>query len=110
MHEVTKDIEKALMVTVKYERVELVKQLLKHPSVNLAQLRATLGSDDLAELGTVDEFNELDDDNDRSQLLNLACSNRDLETIELLLGADADVDSFSLHFLVPDNTREHNPE
>lgn len=31
-----KDIEKALMVTVKYERVELVKQLLKHPLVNLA--------------------------------------------------------------------------
>ena len=77
----SKEIETALIVAVKYKRASIVQQLLKHPLVDLSKPRARLQLDQ------------------RNTLLNLACSNRDLDMIELLLAAGADVNTCALHAL-----------
>ena len=89
-----KEVEYALTMAVKCKRAEIVRHLLQHPLADLNKPEASS-----EEFEVLEEFNKLDMTKKQSKLLNLACSNRDLDTIELLLAAGADVNTYALHAL-----------
>lgn len=94
-----KHIEEALIVAIKYKRTPIVRNLLEHPLVSARQTEQESDSNDLSGLWRSSEPYDSYDHSDRASLLSLACSNRDLDTIELLIAAGADVNDSALHAL-----------
>jgi ankyrin repeat protein len=88
----SKDVQFALLYAVKKKRANIVRQLLDHPlaDVNrpLRDLHVRYGS---------------------QNFLSIACSHRDLSTIEVLLAAGAGVNHYQLHALVR-STEAQDPE
>ncbi|KAH6612436.1 ankyrin repeat-containing domain protein, partial [Boeremia exigua] len=86
----------ALRVSVERKRTYLVRQLLEHRLMN-SNPHENLRESSEADGGTLEER--------RNALLVLACDNRDLDTIELLLAAGADANARALHALARSKAR-----
>lgn len=92
-------IETALAIVVEYRRAVLVRNLLKSPLVDFRQRPAKVGSTEMTGSSSSWSSDDSEAGNGRDRLLSLACSNRDLEIIKLLVEAGADVNRGALHDL-----------